>query len=586
MADTAVFEKSLDTNMPDEKFLKKEWVYCLDQQNGNYASGQSILDLSPLSNSGKYVNLSEAFIEVPTILYFSNYQNNNTTALVNSHQIGLPNLMTLKNGSMQILHSMSVEYNGQSVVQLSPFLNVLSHFQTLASWSDLDVKKHGTGLYFVPDDTTSMTYQPAAANNGTGHGICNNINSAATFYPALSTSQTITTPLNRGFFARCAKSGYDLTNGIVPTNGNFPLAGATFTAAQGVCNTIHKDYHTDAGATAATSIKVWHMLLRIRMKDICDLFDSFPMVKNPYLKLTLNFNTAVANYSLSCSTNNAQCSNITQDSATLNGGTMPFMISNLNHAGVSGGANLSKLLLTAGSPYKCVAGCAIGQATVASLTGTTTIKSPFLGGSVRLYAPLYTLTPEARNEYISRPLRSIEYEDFYSFQVTNIASGGTFNQLISNGLTRLKYVLVMPFITSAGAYQNNFTPYQLPFDSAPATTSPIPITNFNVQIGGTNLFMNNMTYDFEMFTSELQSIYALNGAQVNGIVSGLIDETSFQYGHRFYIANCARRVPTEDGIPRSVQIMGTNSSSVAMDLMVFCVFTRELKVDVETSKVA
>lgn len=573
MSDKEVFESSLGTNADHrEDFLKKEWTYCVDQQNGNYSAGQCSIDLSPLSNSGKFVSLKESFLEIPTILYF---KSQTTMTGVQAANLGM--LMSLKNGGMQLIHSMSVEYNGQTLTQISPYLNALSHFQCLTSWSDLDVKKHGAGLFFVPDDTLSMSYQNATTNAGVGNGICNNVNSAGTSssIPDLSTGSYPSQPVNRGFYNRCLRSGFDPA-----TATNFPFASSSTT-----CSTIGKDYYKEEGASDATHCKAWYSLIRIRMKDICDAFEQIPLVKNPYLKLVINFNTALVATTLVVASSAITYHTQQSTGTSITNGTVPFLVSSLSQAAGngSGGKKLGAVAIAAGAnnTFTLNFGCAIGQVSVANFG---TLKNPFNGGAVRLYAPLYSLTAEAESAYIQRPIKTFEYEDFYTYQVSGVLANSSFNTLVTNGISRLKYVLVMPFLNSSATNQNGFNPLQSAFDTAPATTSPIPITNFQVQVGGTNLFMTNMNYEFENFVYELKTRNAVGGSQVTGITSGLIDENSYQFGHRFYLANCARRAPSEDNVLRSVVLQGFNPTSYTIDLLVFCVYTKDMSIDVRTSK--
>lgn len=579
MSDKEIFESSVETSVDDRQdFVKKEWVYCIDQQNGNYNSSQCSIDLSSLSNSGKFVGLKESFLDIPTLLWFRS-----TSTMGNIQAASLPMLMSLKNGGMQLVHSMSVEWNGQTLTQLSPYLNALSHFKALTSWSDLDVKKHGSGLYFVPDDTASMTLGNISTNAGTGNGLLNNINSAgsSSSIPDLSSGGYYHQPVNRGFYARCTKSGFDPAS---TTTKNFPL---TTSAAnlKTLCDTIGKDYYFENGGSDAASIKVWNLLVRIRMRDICDAFEQMPLVKNPYIKLVINFNTAVVASTMDISSSAINYHKQISAGTSITNGSVPFLVSSCSQAAsnYSQGKKLGAVALTNGATnsYTLNFGCAIGTTTVNS----TVLKNTFNGGAVRLYAPLYTFTKESESAYIQRPIKSLEYEDFYTYQVTNIASGTSFNNLVSNGISRLKYVLVMPFLSSTVTDQGGFAPYQSMFDTAPATTSPIPLTQFQVQVGGTNLFMTNQMYDWENFTAELSSLNALNGGLVKGCTSGLIDQNSFQCGHRFYIANCQRRVPAEDNVPRAVSIQGVNPTGYTIDLLVFCVYTKIMHVDVRDSKI-
>jgi hypothetical protein len=108
------------------------------------------------------------------------------------------------------------------------------------------------------------------------------------------------------------------------------------------------------------------------------------------------------------------------------------------------------------------------------------------------------------------------------------------------------------------------------------------LNNFNIIISGVNLFLNNQMYDFEQFNQELKSSNQLNGSLTTGLASGLISEDMFSRGYRYYYGNCARILPSEAGVSRSVQIQGLNTSEVACNLMVFVSFKRSLTIDIST----
>jgi hypothetical protein len=89
-------------------------------------------------------------------------------------------------------------------------------------------------------------------------------------------------------------------------------------------------------------------------------------------------------------------------------------------------------------------------------------------------------------------------------------------------------------------------------------------------------------YDFEQFRHELMSSNQLNGNITSGLTSGLISEDMFSKGYRWYYGNCARVLPSEEGVSRSIQIIGKNESAVAVDLMVFVEFKKSVTIDIST----
>jgi len=67
----------------------------------------------------------------------------------------------------------------------------------------------------------------------------------------------------------------------------------------------------------------------------------------------------------------------------------------------------------------------------------------------------------------------------------------------------------------------------------------------------------------------------------------------FSRGYRYYYGDCSRVLPSEEGVSRSVQIVGQTASAypeisgvnngvLSVDFMVFVEFMREIVIDVST----
>ena len=62
-----VFEESIITETDQSEFIEIKWVYVNDNNAQNYSS-QVVIDSSPLSNAGGYVNWSEGYILMPLVV--------------------------------------------------------------------------------------------------------------------------------------------------------------------------------------------------------------------------------------------------------------------------------------------------------------------------------------------------------------------------------------------------------------------------------------------------------------------------------------------------------------------------------------
>jgi hypothetical protein len=170
------------------------------------------------------------------------------------------------------------------------------------------------------------------------------------------------------------------------------------------------------------------------------------------------------------------------------------------------------------------------------------------------------------------------------YQITNqITAGGTFNNLISNGIANIKSVLVLPFY-SANNPQDTLrqSPLQSPFDPAGAgPTSPLcHFTNFNVVVSGQNAIYNTQRYAFEEWNNQVYGTNAVNSGDIDGLTSGLINQLGWEMEYCYYYVNVGRMLPVEESVPKSVQIIGQSTSPFSLDLMVFIEYGVSVDIDV------
>ena len=706
--DSLVYEDSVNTEISSSEFVDKQWLYVNDNNNGSY-TGQIVLDTTALSNSGSYINWSEAFIAMPLVLQAEG----SATAITATNNLDY--LMGLKSGFWQILHSMSVEFNNGSIIQQTPFLNVFCSFKNLTSWSQNDIQDWGSVCGFYPDSSRSWLYNNnATANsllnfmNTSGQGFCNNrispyVNIATYGYwtgslvtatatavtaittltgqlsvgmmisgptvptgtyitaivyvagvPSTATLSTATTgattnvmPMiginqllqvnldtvssddsdnirqnfNEGLRQRIAWLNFSLSNlgsAVVPTlanslSSNQPslLAGSsgtasTSTASSSALNQIFQSYVQKASTTRSIVFDAV-----IRLKDIADFFQKCPLLKGSTMRIYLNTNQvyftigacapvvagAVSTTALSAgssiSQTNTGCIALTSTPTILGGGgTNPIMVSSMDLGqGASSLVPISNNLPAA--PESVKIGLSIVRTQFLSSQFTATVSAPVT--SVRLYAPAYTMSPIAESRFLSlTPTKKIVYNDLFYYSFSGIASGSTFSFLVTNGLPNIRSILVVPLLPRAsnGVASTYATTTALsgvttssllsPFSTTGGTPDPISLTNFQIQISGKNLFINNLQYDYETFYEQLVSANQLNGSLTTSLSSGLIGKSEFQNLYRYYYGNASRSIPSEDGVSKAVQVSGVNNSPQTIDLTVFVEFERKIQVDLRS----
>ena len=75
---------------------------------------------------------------------------------------------------------------------------------------------------------------------------------------------------------------------------------------------------------------------------------------------------------------------------------------------------------------------------------------------------------------------------------------------------------------------------------------------------------------------------SVNGGQTDGLCSSLIGKTDFEMEYCYYYVNVGRMLPIEEAVPKSVNILGTNMSSKAINLFIFISYGLEISLDILT----
>jgi hypothetical protein len=596
--DSIVFEETVNTEVSSSEFVDKQWLYVNDNNNGSYSS-QIVLDTTPLANSGSYINWSEAFILMPLVLQFE--RASGTAAM--SDTAAIDYLGALKSGYWNMLHSMSVEFNNGNIIQQVPFMNVFCSFKNITSWSKNDLTNWGAVTGFCPDSARSWAYLAVApAANlllaGSGSGLTNNRNApyvsitnvGNTFVPynnltrATLASTDIRQAWNDGLFERQTYLNYDpVDSAINPASCN---QGLLMSGAN--CSQVFRSF-----VNAATNLRWIAIDAVIRLKDIADFFQKCPMLKGSTMRLYLNTNQCYFQVSQTSAIYDASGNLTAQPILSLTaapvilggGGTCPVMYSS---AGLGqGAAVLTPPALTTATTMVVNVAVSIVR-TQFNQMANQNLSCPIT--SVRLYAPAYVLSPLSEQRLLSlTPTKRVVYNDIFQFSFPNQSVNSPFNILVSNGIPNLRSVLVscfLPSVSNGTAAANAVRSSTLlsPFCSTPSSPDPLIIQNFQIQVSGKNLFVNQLQYDAEVFYEQLVSSNQLNGGLTTSLSSGLVSKQDFQSLYRYYYGNCSRSLPSEEGVAKAIQIQGTILSPIAtaVDLMVFCEFEREITIDLRT----
>ena len=140
-ADSLVFDMSSMSEGTPSVMVRKDWLSILDNQNQNYNSNQSILDTSQICNSNKYMSYREAYLSIPFLITLGTTAYTPTaippanfthsTFLPAQNEDSADYCLGLKNWFGQIIHSFTLDYNGTTIIQQTPYLNMWNCFKLM-----------------------------------------------------------------------------------------------------------------------------------------------------------------------------------------------------------------------------------------------------------------------------------------------------------------------------------------------------------------------------------------------------------------------------------------------------------------------
>jgi len=532
MSDKLVFDLANEVEGSPSVFVRKDWLNILDNQNQNYNNNQSIIDTSQLSNSNKYMSYREAYLSIPFLVTLANgTQTYEVVNATNALSQFVPNTASadytigLKNWFGQIIHSFTLDYNGTTIVQQTPYINMWNSFKLMTSLSLDDINTQGATIGFYPDDSISWQYvppipvtvrtadgppivfTPTNVSGLQGQGVCNNTNFNQITVVQGAFNNFKSGSGNEGFVLRQQLINYD-SDGII---NNYALSAGitssvtppstTYTSIVVDTNVkqIWKSYISSKfNQTTASSIGYiqYSIVATVYLKHIHSFFNMCPLLKGVFMKMTMNLNNTTTSFTASSAAATLGATTLTPRSiictAVANplGGVNPLMLASgaASNGSVSLfptptlGGNVSNNGAVINSNYKM--NISVGSVCLDNSMGVT--NSGLVSKSVYLYIPAYTFNPVFEQAYLSSPVKQIKYTDVYQYQVLNVGAGQNFNNLLTNGIANVKSVLVLPFYSSNPSSSSTST-LTVPYLSAGANyTIPAPLATVNNNTGFLN----------------------------------------------------------------------------------------------------
>lgn len=201
----------------------------------------------------------------------------------------------------------------------------------------------------------------------------------------------------------------------------------------------------------------------------------------------------------------------------------------------------------------------------------------------RLYVPAYTLENSAEQSYLSLGSKKVLYEDVY-FQRLRKVDGG-FQSVLTNSLARMKRLVIIPVLSASANGSLAIDPQSSPFTAdGVGTTSACRISNFNVQLSGSNVYSSPITYSYQHFLLEQDGATGVDGGKQTGMSSGQISLKDFESNYGYMVVDLSRRNKFDDNVPLSVQVSGTVTSVKALDLLCYIEYEKDVTIDITTGQ--
>lgn len=560
MKDLVTYSKSVEEKSSDSVFLNQSWLSVIDSNNGSYSSSQSTLETTSLASSDRFMDYREAYLSIPLLLTLGNATDVNTAGLTGATNVS--KIMGLKNSYTSLIHSMSVDLNGTSVIQSTPFSELYNAWKLMTSLSWNDVATQGATIGFYPDDVMAATSYTADDAGGAAGMVVNNQD---VLEPTLSAS-VVGKLGNKGFAERLRYINYDADAKV---GGDAAEVAQSAFLTKSAADQLYKSQviTKHAGGATASPVVQTQVMAIVKLKHLHSYFQNVPMSKGCQYRFIFNLNQ-------STSTLTTNGTVVTGESVVKSGnsGVVPLMLASCAGSGsaIKAAAGTIRADLSVGNT--CL------DNTLAGYAGSTTSA---LGRSIELHVPSYVMNPALETAYISAGSnRKVVYDDVYSFTIRGVDANQNVNQLVTSGIRGIKSVLLVPMLSADS--NGGINEFQSVQSSAGGGDCAMlhGITNFNIQVGGVSQLSQNARYGYELFLEQFAGVNAVNAGMSDGLTSGLISQKLWEQKAGYIYLQVNRGSELDKGAPKSIQVQFQNVSSKKMDYYIFVTYETSINLDV------
>jgi len=543
-----------------------QWIYINDINSNNYSNGYiNFTNVSIIGSSvEKQYAWSQAYLAVPYTVTVVPDGTLLTTVVdpVNTNALSLKSNVTL-------MDWVSVKFNGVSCTRNS-YYNHLAMNERIKQYGADKFKLYGDILGHAWDTGNSIGYNATAGEYNNGTNLATGL--------VAQGSKPGTIP-NQGHLTRCAKSNIDMTNSANSTLGNFLLAAGVQSTAQST--SILNNENQNSLVYQGTDGLVFQGIAIIPLSELHDFFKQMPSVASSTgFELRLQSNLSKENsYTIryNAIANNTTVANLVTSQQVV-GHTCPFMLANPSTDGTTG-------FRTAGT------GAINGTMTVRACigwqnqTGQLTTNFPgSTGNPVRIFLPSVNYNNDYIKDIVQHPQYSLKYVDYYVDSDLGKLQGSQVSRLFNVQLSRVRNLYIIPFLSSSATVPS---PFNSPISSSPITCTPCRLRNFNIQIGGQNIFTEPQNFNYQFYNNNALSIMAdINGNSLKSkFFSGQITKSMWESGYNVYTINlmkCTDEIT--DSLMKSFQLIFQvdGAAGLSYDFFYMITYQSELTLDRST----
>jgi hypothetical protein len=494
----------------------------------------------------------------------------------------------MKTNFIHLIHQADLQINGKTIESTQPYINIAKHFQMLSEMSvnDLATVGHSLGFGETIDNYRSVVWNGTTAT-ANGIGLTNNRIFAQT--PSVTgavTAVKFVTPGSRYQTSIQANQNTGTINDAITSKlsryadtsggkGYNNVFGTLISLTQ-LKNELRPSYEVVGAANS--KYMIWNDYAVIKLSTLFESLANIGLVRKFDCTLRLWLNTGTVNITVanpnkdSTSATQLQYSLTTANNTFTN--TCPFVVNYLNDLSANGGIPAATTNI--------VAGCYVGKPPTTTFAGVNlgSVNASSALPTCRIYYSQIQVEPQKALTYVNENRnKKVVYRTLLANQYNNLTAGSSFNQLINSGVVHPVGILIVPYISSTVSGFGDFQ-WKSPFDTCPATSAPISLTNLQVSVGGVNQLQSTLNYTFENFIEQINLAEALTSSDM-GISCGLFNQAYWEMFRHYYV-NIERSALTDKKMARNINISFQNNSLVATDILTFIIYSDEFTIDIET----